>query len=209
MENAPDAPLDEMLFYYKERGCKGVGEVCANMPFDHPMMENLFRCCEKTGMVLTFHLSPTIGGNYGIYDEPGLPLLEKALGKFPDLIFLGHSQPFWAEIGVVDPKERNGYPAGPIEKPGRVVELMRRYPNLHGDLSARSGFNAVSRDPVFGCEFMDEFQEKLYFGTDICAPGTETWLVDFLLTMRREKKISEDVFEKIAKSNAQKLLGLS
>ena len=137
MTNTPDAPLDELLSYYKEAGCKGVGEVVCNLPFDDPFVENLFRCCEKVGLPLTFHIAPKIGGFYGLYDDPGLPLLEKALRKFPGLTFLGHSQPFWAEIGPLDgPEARNGYPEGAVTSEGRVVELMRKYPNLHGDLSA-------------------------------------------------------------------------
>ena len=206
--NSAEAGLDRIVGYYKSMGCKGCGEVCANLPFDDPLMENLFRACEKHRMPLTFHIAPKIGGCYGIYDDPGLPRLEGALKKFPDLIFLGHSQPFWAEISTLDGVEdRNAYPKGPV-KEGRLVELMRGYPNMHGDLSAGSGHNAVSRDEAFGARFLEEFQDRLYFGTDICHPDTETPLVDYLLKLRDEKKISEDIFHKIAKANAIRLLGL-
>ncbi|KPK84065.1 MAG: hypothetical protein AMJ81_06655 [Phycisphaerae bacterium SM23_33] len=209
LSNSSQAPLGELLEFYRAAGCKGVGEVSANLPFDHPMVENLFRACERLGMPLTFHMSPSLGGNYGLYDEPGLPLLEKALRKFPKLVFLGHSQAFWAEIGPLqDVRQRGGYPSGPVEAPGRVVELMRRYPNLHGDLSANSGCNAVSRDEGFGCEFLAEFQDRLYFGTDICAPDTPTPLVDYLLRLRNEARISQTCFDTLAKVNAARLLGL-
>jgi len=203
--NDGSANLEFFVEYYQAQGCKGCGEVCANLPFDDPRVEALFRACEKHGLPLTFHLAPQIGGCYGLYDEPGLPLLEKALQKFPSLTFLGHTQPFWAEISVLDPAERNTYPAGPVT-PGRLVELMRRYPNLRGDLSAGSGHNAVSRDESFGAEFLEEFQHRLYFGTDICHPDTKTPLVDYLLRLRAEKKISETCFTKIARENAAHLL---
>ena len=97
---------------------------------------------------------------------------------------------------------------GLLAEGGRVVELMRRFPNMHGDLSANSGHNAMNRDPGFGAEFMDEFQDRLYFGTDICSPETPTPLVDLLLKFQEEKKISEEVFQKIAHVNAKKLLEL-
>lgn len=209
LTNSPDAPLDRILAFYREKGCRGVGESMANLPFDHPMTWNLFTCCEKAGLPLTFHIAPAIGGYYGIYDEPGLPLLEKSLEQFPDLVFLGHSQAFWAEIGPLENvDDRGGYPEGPVKQGGRVVELMRTYPNLHGDLSANSGFNAVSRDEVFGAEFMDEFRDRLYFGTDITTDGMEPPLGGYLLKLRNEKKISEEIFQKIAKQNAEKLLKL-
>jgi hypothetical protein len=193
LTNSPDAPLGDLLEFYRTAGCKGVGEVSANLPFDHPMVENLFRHCERLGL----------------YDEPGLPLLDKALSQFPDLVLLGHSQAFWAEIGPLeDPAQRGGYPKGPIRSEGRVVELMRRHPNLHGDLSANSGHNAVSRDEAFGCEFLSEFQDRLCFGTDICAPDTPTPLVDYLLRLRDDGRIAQECFDKIARLNAIRLLGL-
>ena len=56
--------------------------------------------------------------------------------------------------------------------PKRLIEMMRAHPNLHGDLSAGSGHNALSRDPAFGVRFLNEFQDRLYFGTDIATtPG--------------------------------------
>ncbi len=209
MTNTDAAPLGEMLAFYRARGCKGVGEVTANLPFDHPMVENMFRHVEAAGLPLTFHISPSMGGNYGLYDEPGLPLLEGALRKFPGLVFLGHSQAFWAEIGPLENLGlRSGYPAGPVMSPGRVVELMRQYPNLHGDLSANSGFGAISRDPSFGVEFLEEFQDRLYFGTDVVGADTPMPLAEYLPMLRDEKKISETCFGKIARENAAGLLGL-
>jgi hypothetical protein len=209
MTNSPDAPLSELLKFYKSKGCKGVGEITANLRFDNPLVENLFRHCEKAKMPVTFHISPSIGGNYGLYDEPGLPLLEGALRKFPELVFLGHSQAFWAEIGPLkNPDDRKGYPKGKVEKGGRVVELMRTYPNLHGDLSAMSGFNSISRDEKFGVKFLNEFEDRLHFGTDICAPDTPAWLIPHLLKLRDKKKISKKVFAKVASENTAELLGV-
>ncbi len=209
ISNSNDAPLGDILSYYKDKGCKGVGEVCANMPFLHPMVQNLFKHTEKAGLPLTFHISPTIGGNYGLYDDPGLPQLEMSLRSFPKLNFLGHSQAFWAEMGrLLTPADRCGYPKYPIIEEGVVPHLMRRYPNLYGDLSAGSGHNALARDPEYAVKFLNEFQDRLLFGTDICAPDTPTPLVDFLLDLRDSGKISEAVFQKIARENAVKLLNL-
>ncbi|NLE29416.1 MAG: amidohydrolase family protein, partial [Phycisphaerae bacterium] len=209
MTNASGAPLGDMLRYYADKGCKGVGEVCANLPFLHPMVQNLFKHVQDAGLPLTFHISPQIGNNYGLYDDPGLPQLERSLQLFPKLKFFGHSQAFWAEIGRLEtPGDRAGYPAYPIKEEGVVPKLMRRYENLYGDLSAGSGCNALQRDPAFAVQFLNEFQDRLFFGTDICAPDTPTPLVDFLLKLRDEKKISEEVFQKIARLNAIKILHL-
>lgn len=206
--NRPDTDFRPILRYYKEAGFKGFGEFTANLPFDDPLMMNVFRQVEEVGLPLTFHIAPRQGGFYGCQDDRGLPRLEKVLKACPNLTIFAHSQPFWAEISAdVTEEARNGYPKGKVT-PGRAVELMRRYPNLNGDLSAGSGFNAISRDPEFGYAFMEEFQDRLLFGTDICWPGQETPIVSYFERLRDERLISSGAYEKIAWRNADRLLGL-
>jgi len=210
MANAPDAPLGDLLRFYRDRGYKGIGEVTANLPFLHPMMLNLFRHVEEVGFPLTFHVACRLGGIYGVYDDPGLPQFEQCLQRFPNLRFLAHSQSFWAEMAPLEtPADRGGYPKYPVNEEGVVPKLFRRYPNLYGDLSAGSGCNALSRDPGYAVTFLNEFQDRLLFGTDICAPDTETPLVSFLTDLRKSGKISEAVFNKVARENAVDLLELT
>ena len=206
--NSPYSPLKEILAYYKSRGCKGVGEVCANLPILDPRVQNLFSAAEANEMPLTFHLHPKAGGSYGLIDERGLPGLEESLKRHPNLNFFGHSQTFWCEISEIrDWNDRFGYPKGPV-KNGAITRLMRQYPNLYGDLSAGSGCNALTRDEEHAVSFLEEFQDRLLFGTDICAAGTMPKLNEFLLRLRAEGKLSESAFQKIARENAVRLLGL-
>ena len=209
LTNDTSANFRSLLEAYQELGCKGIGEYIPNLPFDDPLNMNLFAQVEETGLPITFHISPTLGGHYGCYDEIGLPRLEKVLQAFPNLVFLAHSQPFWAEISadVIQKGERAAYPTGPVT-PGRVVELMRKYPALHGDLSAGSGFNAISRDPEFGYQFMEEFQDRLYFGTDIAGDPQDNPIVPYFEKLKQEKLISAEAYEKITWKNADKLLAL-
>jgi len=209
MTNSADAPLGELLRHYRDRGCRGLGEVTANLPVLDPLVQNLFRHAQDVGLPVTFHLAAQLGGIYGLYDDPGLPQLERTLQRFPNLTLLGHSQTFWAEMGpLAKPGDRYGYPSGPIESEGVVPRLMRQYPNLHGDLSANSGCNALARDEGYAAKFLDEFQDRLLFGTDITAPGTPTPLVDLLVKFRDEGRISQQVFAKVARENAVRLLEL-
>lgn len=85
---------------------------------------------------------------------------------------------------------------------------MRRYHNLCGDLSAGSGYNALARDPAYAVQFINEFHDRLFFGTDICRPDSEVPLVNFLIQLRENGSISREVFHKVAKGNAVKLLAL-
>ena len=208
VRNSPEADFRPTLQYYKDKGCKGVGEYVTNLPFDDPLNMNVFKQVEEIGLPLTFHIAPKVGGHYGCYDDVGLPRLEKVLKECPKLTLLGHSQPFWAEIGAdVTEESRNTYPKGKVTA-GRLVQLMREYPNMHGDLSAGSGCNAITRDPEFGCAFMEEFQDRLYYGTDICNVPQENPIVPYFRKLKADKLISEQAYEKITWRNANRLLGL-
>jgi predicted TIM-barrel fold metal-dependent hydrolase len=207
--NAPDADLSRYFQIYKGLGCRGMGECTANLPFDDPLVENLFAHCQAAGLPLTLHIAPQVGGTYGLVDDLHLPRLERALQRFPDLRFLGHSPPFWSEIsGDVGQEDRAGYPGGPVAPGGRLLDLLRAYPNLYGDLSAGSGFNAISRDPAFGYRFLEEHQDRLLFGTDIVYAGQELPIVEYLRSAVQRGQISRQAFERIAWRNAVRLLGL-
>ncbi|MBO5923750.1 MAG: amidohydrolase family protein [Lentisphaeria bacterium] len=209
MRNTPAAEFRHILEYYRDKGCKGVGEVTANLPLDDPRVENLFRQVEAAGLALTFHLAVREGGVYGLIEEPGLKKLEKALQKFPKLKFFGHSQTFWSEMAADLPEsERGRYPKGAILEEGAVPRLLRKYPNLYGDLSAGSGWNALARDEEYAVKFLNEFQDRLMFGTDICAPDTEVPHVEFLTRLKDSGRISESVFCKVARENIVKILDL-
>lgn len=208
--NSPETDFDRILNYYKELGTVGVGELTCNLPMDDPRVETLFAACERQKLPVTIHIGDQ-GGDYGLVDGLGLPLLEKVLQKFPRLVIIGHSQKFWAEISAdVTEEIRKGYPQGPVVPGGRVVELMRKYPNLHADISAGSGNNAIRRDEAFGLAFLEEFQERIYYGMDLCAPDQETtayaklgaWL-DSCVT---EGRLSYEAYEKICRGNALRLL---
>ena len=205
--NRPDCDLSHFLNFFKSLGAKGVGEVTANLYIDDPYMENLFYHCEKCDMPLLFHMGSAGGGDYGIIDDLGFPRLEKALQKYPNLQFIGHSQKWWAEMsGDCTEEERYGYPSGKIVPGGRTVELLRKYPNMTGDLSAGSGGNAIMRDPEFGYQFLEEFQDKLYFGIDICDASNVMPLSHWLDDAVENGHISQTAYNKICRENALKLL---
>lgn len=221
LTNSADAPLDRLLRYYKDKGCRGLGEVMLNVPVMHPMVQNLFKHAQAVGLPVTFDGSDVVGGDFGLYDDPGLPQLEHTLQRFPELIMLGHGPVFWSEISRLEtPAQRktvfrpNGEqvgwnpPGGPIKEEGVVPKLFRRYPNLYGDLSDPSPANALARDPEYGPAFLNEFQDRLMFGTDLCGFEMPFPMVDILLEWRDKKKISEQVFNKIARENAIKLFNL-
>jgi len=211
--NSPDVDLSYVINHYKDKGCRGIGEVTANLYFDDPRVENLLDHAERCDMPVTFHVTTRDGNTYGLIDEIGLARFEEQVRKHPHLTFLCHSGCFWSHMSADITEETwGGYPRGPVVEGGRVPELFRRYPKLHGDLSAESGYNAVSRDPEFGYAFMTEFQDQLCFGTDVCRPANREDVLVYLKRFMDEglerKKISQEVYDKIAYQNALRVLKL-
>lgn len=219
LTNSADAPLDSVLAYYRDKGCKGVGEIMPNVPMMDPMVQNLFKHAEKVGLPVTFDGSDRVGGDFGLQDDPGMPQLEHSLQRFPNLVMIAHGPVFWAEIGRLEtPAQRKpaflpegGHakwhpPAGPVEEEGAVPKLLRRYPNLFAELSDARG--ALSRDPDFGASFLNEFQDRLLFGTDLCNYQMPFGTRDLLVKWRDEERLSGVVFNKIARENAISLFNL-
>jgi len=198
-----------LLTQCKEHGFKGIGEVTARIPWDDPSLLKMLAACEKVEFPVTFHTITPEVNSYGLIDDLGFPRFEKALKRFPKLNFLGHSPAFWSEIsGDVTPETKNGYPQTPVTPGGRLIELLRNYPGLHGDLSAGSGFNAITRDPEFGLAFLDEFQDRLLLGLDYCSRTNTMRHVPWFKEQLAAGRIRQAVYDKIMWRNADRLLKL-
>ena len=209
ISNSEFTDFSPWINWFKEHGCKGVGEFMPNMYFRDPRVINMFRQFEAAGLPVIFDDTVYVNYRYGLVDEPGLPQLEMILHSFPKLIMLGHGPAFWSEMGKLETVyDRGTYPSYPISEEGAVPKLFRRCPNLWGDLSAGSGYNALARDVDYAIHFLNEFQDRLCFGTDICYATQNLPLADFLIDLKKSGKLSADAFEKIARGNIKRLLNI-
>ena len=209
--NGLTTDFSHLLEEYKERGCKGLGEFLPKLDFDDPRCLNLYRQAGRFELPVLFDMQDRLDG-YGLRDDYGLPKLEHALKTCSDTVFIGHGPTFWAEISADVPADnRSGYPPGPIRSGGAVPRLMREYPNLWADTSAGSGNNALTRDPSFGLEFLDEFQDRIMFGTDSCIRSdvNSIWCtVAFIRQVEERNALSKPALNKIKWQNAVRLLKL-
>lgn len=221
LSNSPFAKLEDVMEFYKEKGCKALGEVMPNMRMDDPKVQNLFRAAEKVGFSVTPDGSDQLDGDFGLYDEPGLPQLELSLRRFPKLIIFGHGPIFWGEIARLDTPGEKSYPfrfldegqvdgvpnrKHPIKEEGVVAKLLRRYQNLHCDLSDGTAYFALTRDEDYIAEFIKEFDDRMYFGTDQCYYGQPIPLIDKLKEWKQRGVISASSYNKITHENAMRLL---
>ena len=211
-DNTAHTDFRDLLAEYRELGCVGIGEFIPDLYFDDPKCLNLYGQAGEAGLPVLFDMTATIERSYGVVDDPGQPRLERALRECPDTVFIGHGPAFWSEIsGDVPEAERGGYPKGPVAPGGAVPRLMDEYANLWADLSAGSGYNAITRDPAFGLAFLDRFQDKLLFGTDVLRHDqteADVPIVGHFRRLRDEGALGEEAWAKIAWRNAVALLGL-
>jgi len=188
----------------KQAGCKGYGEAMSGLAIDEEHLQSVYALCGELALPIIFHMD----GERNM-DEKGFPRLEHMLREFPDTIFIGHGQHFWAEIsGDVAPDQFGGYPTGPIVQGGSILRLLEQYPNLYADISAGSALNALTRDRQFGWRFLERFQDKLLFATDLCRRVREVPNVAYFVSAGREGRLSPAAYRKIARDNAIRIFHL-
>jgi predicted TIM-barrel fold metal-dependent hydrolase len=212
IRNPPRPDFSWELQRFTELGCRGIGEMTANVPFDDPRLTRLCQQCGAAGLPVVFHVTGPGPGVYGVWDEPGAPRMQRLLEAAPDTVIVGHGPGFWAEISApLTVQDKFIYPVGKVEHEGSLPRLLRSFPNLYADISANSGFNALTRDPDYGPRFLEEFQDRIVFGTDVCYEGPENRRphLGMLRDLVQKNRISKPAFEKIAGGNAERLLGLT
>lgn len=206
MYNTPDARLDKMMRLYKDMGCKGIGEICANIPLSSPLYANLFRHAEAENMPMLFHFTGRSSGTYGAIDAIRFPALRKLLKKYPGAKAIGHAPAFWNEIdGDNSDETRDGYIKRPIRKKGHLFTMMERHPNLYGDISAGSCYHALSATPELGVEFLKRFNKQVFFGSDRFTPKTPVPMLAFLRKALAERKLTQSEYDNIMYKNFKRV----
>ncbi len=187
-----------MLKEYRDRGCKGFGEMMSGLYVDDPRLQKIYEACGELGLPIVFHLDALRN-----IDEKGLPRFENMVRKFPECTFVGHGQHFWAEVSAdVSDEDIGTYPSGPVNRVGAAERLLATYPNAYGDLSAGSAFNALTRDPEFGRPFLETYQDKLLFGTDVLRTDMDCPIIAYL----KNAGLPREAYDKIARRNAEKIM---
>lgn len=192
----------DQLKKYIDAGARGFGEHKPGIAIDDPRNLEIFAACDEVGLPIVFHLD-----SHRNTDDPGLPGLESVLQQFPDTAFIGHAPGWWASIsGDMADDKMQSYPKEEVKPGGAIDNLMEKYPNLYGDLSAGSGWNAIHRDLEFGRKFLIRRADQLLFGTDYLMPDQN--IPQFEL-YGGQLELPKEVKRKIFRDNAKKLLTLA
>jgi predicted TIM-barrel fold metal-dependent hydrolase len=166
---APDA--DTILREALRAGAVSIGEMKFHVALDSPAMRRVYDIAAELKAPVMMHIQtfPHFPGEMPY--NTGYAQFDKILKAYPQTMFIGHGDLFWAHISADVPTDR-GYPAGPIKPGGLTDRWLSEFPNLFADLSANSGNNALSRDKGFTRDFVMRHQSKLLFGSDCsCTDG--------------------------------------
>jgi uncharacterized protein len=153
-------------------GARGFGEMKYHHATDGPEFRRAYALAAELKVPILIHFQEVDHfENEGTWSTGFAKNFERMLKEYPNTIFIGHADAFWANVSA-DYRNEAAYPSGPIVRGGITDKLLGDYPNLYGDLSANSGNNMLSRDAEFTTDFLRRHQNKLLFGSDCsCTDG--------------------------------------
>lgn len=154
---------------YHLLGCRGIGEQKEHLPLNDRRVERVIAFCDDANWPITMHFQDGEGGyNQGLAEH-----LETYLKRYKRVRIIGHAQTWWANISAdVPPASETLYPKGPVKPGGLLDRLMSEYPNLYADMSAGSGYGALTRDEEFTAGFLERHRKQVLFGSDCpCYDG--------------------------------------
>jgi predicted TIM-barrel fold metal-dependent hydrolase len=199
----PDA-IDRLRAAVDIHGAQVCGELKLRMMYDNPDAIRLYRYAGSRGMPVTVHIDYEFDTGRK-YPRPnwwyggGIEAFERAVRACPDTVFIGHAPGWWAHLSGDDQFDKVPYPSGPVLPGGKLVQMLRQYPNLCCDISAGSGHTALSRDLAFTKDFLIEFQDRVLYGRDYFDNRHQELL--------NSLGLPTDVLAKIYAGNAERLVG--
>lgn len=144
---------------YLKRGAVVIAEQKFGVECDSAEMQKIYALARAYDVPVLMHWQ------FKMYNY-GFERFHRMLEKFPSVKFVGHAQTWWANIDRNHTDQTVMYPKGAVTPGGLTDRYLSDHPNLYGDLSARSGLTALTRDEDFTRDFLARHRHKLLFGSD-------------------------------------------
>lgn len=191
--------LDLIAHFAEHPLVRGFGEFVDHLPFDDPLRRRMYDKCGELGLPVVFFSSGPCS-----WDERGIPRIEKCVKEHAATIFIGHGPRWWNAISA-DDEGNCDYPRGKPVVPGGVADrMLQEYENMYADISAGSGYVAMTRDPEFTQGFIRRNWRKLLFATDYLCAGHGMGHVEWM----RQTPMDEEHRQAISEGNARRILKL-
>lgn len=204
----PDYPgAINVIEKFLKKGAVVIGEQKFGVECDSPEMQKIYQLAQEYDVPVLMHWL------YKKYNY-GFDRFHTMLEKYPKVNFIGHAQSWWAHtdknyVDTIKILSTEMYPKGKVTPGGLTDRLLRDYPNMFGDLSGSSGYNALTRDEDQAREFITRHQDKLLFGSDCPDPAyfNGKHYCQGIKTIAEIRKLasSKKIERKILYENAKKL----
>jgi predicted TIM-barrel fold metal-dependent hydrolase len=197
--DARDRDSSKYLEKHLRAGAIGIGEVKLPLECDSPLMSRIYDVARAWRVPVLIHFQ------HGLF-ATGIERFHRVAARYPSVIFIGHAQTWWGNIGHLN-RQETMYPEGRIAAAGITDRLLADFANIYADLSAYSGFHAIARNPDDGRQLLARHQNKLLFGSDCYHLGLEgesCW-GGRTLQLIRMLAPSADVVRKIVHDNALRI----
>ncbi len=200
----PDAidALRSAIDLYDVKVC---GEVKFRMLYDDPDAVDLFRFCGEARLPVTLHFdypeatrSPKNYPRRHWWYGGSIDHLDNLLSLCKNTVFLGHAAGFWGHISGDDQAPINVSPQGPVLPGGMVEKLLEKHENLYCDISAGSGYSALSRDLEYTYRLICRFPDRFLYARDY-FDNVHQELIEQL-------SLPADVKELVMHGNAERLV---
>jgi len=156
----PDLPgATQEIEKYLKLGAPLIGESKFGLECDDPAMQAIYQLAHEYRVPVLMHWQYRMF-NYDFHR------FHTMLEKYPDVNFIGHAQTWWANIDKNHTDQSVLYPKNKVTAGGLTDQLLTKYPNMYGDMSAGSGLNALLRDEDHARDFLERHQNKLLYGSD-------------------------------------------
>lgn len=193
----PDIPeTRSVLTRYLRGGAIGIGEQKFPVQVDSKAIDLVASIARE------FHVPVLLHFEYEHYNL-GFENFHKVLERYPQVMFIGHAQTWWANIDK-NCDQKILYPKTRVTPGGITDRLLSDYPNMYGDMSAGSGLNSMLRDEDHAREFLKRHRDKLLFGSD-CSDrqaGSEKCFGSKIIAAIRRLAPDKTVERKILHDNA-------
>lgn len=189
--------LDLIEHFARHPLVRGFGEFVDHLVFDDPLRCRMYARCGELGLPVVFFSSGPCS-----WDEVGIPRIEKCVREYSNTIFIGHGPRWWNAISADDDGKCDYHYGKPVAPGGVADRMLQQYDNMCADLSAGSGYVAMTRDPDFTQGFIERNWRKLLFATDYLSAGHDMGHVKWM----RETPMKEEHRQAISEGNARRIL---
>jgi predicted TIM-barrel fold metal-dependent hydrolase len=198
----PDATVE--IAKYLRLGGVVIGELKFGVECDSPEMQRIYELAAEYRVPVLMHWQQ---GRYNY----GLERFYRMLEKYPQTIFFGHAQTWWANIDRTVTVNPILYPKGKVTPGGITDRYLTDYENMYGDLSAESGLNALTRDEEWSRDFIQRHQDKLVFGSDCSDRSGVAPACQGAQTIAAIRRLAPDktVERKLLRENARRIFRLA